>query len=237
METTRSGGQRIAYEIHGEGPAVLLQHGFASRRGTWRDNGFVAALAREFTVLAVDSLGHGDSDKPSAPARYRAEARADDLAAVLDARRIERANLVGYSMGGWLAVAFAARHPARLRSLTIGGWDPVGGRAVALPFETVLAGIRARAPQLAAWITPEAEPGLRASWDALADVAGAEATLAACPAPLLLWVGREDPAHAAMRALAARLPHAVFRDVPGDHLAAMTTHAAESLAAVQSILR
>src|SRR4029450_3925647 len=143
---------------------------------------------RELRVVTVDSLGHGDSDKPADPRAYRREAGADDLAAGLDALASERAHLVGYSMGGWMATGFAARHPERLRSLAIGGWDPVGGRPVArtqppIDVERAPAGARARAPELTAWIDAEAVPGLRGCWDALSDVEGAEAALAACPAP------------------------------------------------------
>jgi pimeloyl-ACP methyl ester carboxylesterase len=237
MEHATSRGCRIAFDVTGAGPAVVLQHGLLSRRRTWHDNGFVAALARSSTVVTVDSLGHGESDKPADPRRYRRDERADDLAAVLDACGIERAHVVGYSMGGWLAVAFAARHPGRLASLAIGGWDPVAGRgAMQIDFATVLAGARARAPALTAWIGPDAEPGLRACWDALADVSGAEATLAACPAPILLWAGERDPLHDAMRAVAARVAGAAFRAVPGDHLEAMTTHAPSSVAALRAFL-
>lgn len=237
MRHATNRGCRIAFEVAGEGPAVVLQHGLFSGRATWHANGFVAALARELSVVTVDSLGHGDSDKPAEPAPYRRDARADDLAAVLDALGIERAHVVGYSMGGWIAAGFAARHSGRLLSVAIGGWDPVAGRAATPAFETVLAGVRARASQLAAWIRPEFELGLRACWDALAEVEGAEAALAGCGAPVLLWAGREDPCHDAAQALAARLPCARFCTVSGDHLGAMTTHAAESVAALRDFLR
>jgi pimeloyl-ACP methyl ester carboxylesterase len=237
MNHATNRGCRIAFEVAGEGPAVLLQHGLFSGRATWHANGFVAALAREFTVVTVDSLGHGDSDKPADPAAYERDARADDLAAVLDALGLERAHVVGYSMGGWMAAGFAARHPDRLLSVTLGGWDPVGGRIARVEFETILAGVRALAPQQSAWIRPEFEAGLRACWNALADVAGAEAALASCRAPVLLWAGREDPCHDAAQALAGRLAGACFRAVPGDHLGAMTTHAAASLAALREFLR
>jgi pimeloyl-ACP methyl ester carboxylesterase len=237
MEHAAWHGHRIAFDVTGTGPAVLLQHGLLSGRSTWHANGFVAALAAGFTVVAVDSLGHGESDKPGDPAAYRRDARADQLAAVLDALALERAHVVGYSMGGWLAAGFAARHPGRLLSVTIGGWDPVAGRAAGVAFDTVLASVRARAPELAAWVRAEYEPGLRACWDALADVEGAEWALRTCLAPVLLWAGREDPVHDGARALAARLPGASFCAVPGDHLGAMTVHAGESIAALRDFLR
>jgi pimeloyl-ACP methyl ester carboxylesterase len=239
MQHAVNRGFRIAYDAQGKGPAVLLQHGLLSRRGTWHANGFVAALARRYTVVTVDSLGHGDSDKPADPAAYRRDARADDLAAVLDAIGAPRAHVAGYSMGGWIATGFAARHPHRLLSLTIGGWDPVKGRAAppTLDFGAVLAGTRARAPELAAWITPDAEPGLHACWHALEELGGAEVALGSCGAPVLLWAGTEDPSHDGMRALATRLAGSTFRSVPGDHLEAMTSHAPASLEAVSEFLR
>jgi pimeloyl-ACP methyl ester carboxylesterase len=237
MELATNRGYRVAFDACGEGPALLLQHGLLSRRTTWHANGFVAALARSFRVVTVDSLGHGDSDKPADPAAYRRDVRADDLAAVMDALGLERAHLVGYSMGGWMAAGFAARHPGRLRSLILGGWDPVRGRgSAAIPFDVVLGAARARAPQLTAWIDEQAMPGLRACWDALSEVEGAEAALASCGAPMLLWAGRQDPVHDAMQALAARLPGATFCAVSGDHLGAMTTHAAASLEALRGFL-
>ena len=241
MQHATNRGCRIAFECTGEGPLVLLQHGLLSRRRTWHDNGFVEALAPDFRVVTVDSLGHGNSDKPADPRAYRREARADDLAAVLDVLEVERAHLVGYSMGGWMAAGFAARHADRLRSVTLGGWDPVGGRTAAqtgpIDFETMLAGARARAPQLTAWIDAETTPGVRACWEALSEIEGAEAALAVCPAPVLLWAGKDDPVHDALKALASRLAGATFRAVPGDHLGAMTTHAAASLEALGAFLR
>ena len=240
MEYATHRGCRIAFEVCGEGPPALLQHGLLSRRTSWRESGFVEALAREFTVVTVDSLGHGDSDKPDDPRLYRRDARADDLAAVLDVLAIPRAHVVGYSMGGWMAAGFGARHPGRLLSLTLGGWAPGAGLAAAgeavIDFQTVLAAARARAPGLTAWITPEVTPGLRACWEALTEVEGVEAALAACPAPVLLWTGTDDPCRDAVQALAARLPRAAFRAVPGDHLGAMTTHAAASLATLRAFL-
>ena len=237
MAITTHRGLRIAFDVSGAGPVVLLQHGLLSRRGRWHANGFVAALTPRFTVVTVDSLGHGESDKPADCAAYARDERADHLAAVMDAVGAERAHLVGYSMGGWMANAFAARHPRRLLSLAIGGWNPAGGRAAAVvPFATVLAGARERAPELTAWITPDVEPAVAACWGALADGAGAEDALAACPAPVLLWAGREDPVHDGMRAVAARLSRATFRSVSGDHLGPMTAHAGESLDAVRALL-
>ena len=82
-------GQYIAYQTF-EGPTsnaatVLLQHGLLSRRKSWEDVGYVDALTANFNVITVDSLGHGDSDKPNDATFYARKQRAGDVVAVLDA--------------------------------------------------------------------------------------------------------------------------------------------------------
>src|SRR5262249_18404312 len=109
-------------------------------------------------------------------------------------------------------------------SLTIGGWDPIGGARFANgaqpPFEAVLAGARARVPDLALWITPELEPPIAACWNALAENDGAEEALTALRCPILLWSGEDDTCWAAAKALAERRGLA-FLSIPGDHAAAI----------------
>ena len=95
-------GQRIHYTVEGAGPLVVLQHGLFSRGGHWKEHGFVDALSDKFRVASVDLLGHGLSDKPTDPALYAQEARAGDIAAVIDDLGYDRAHLIRYSMGGWI---------------------------------------------------------------------------------------------------------------------------------------
>ena len=128
-----SRGQRIHYDLRGTGPLVILQHGFLSSGESWEKRGFVSPLSDKYRVACVDSLGHGLSDKPSDVSLYRSEQRSRDLVAVMDDLDCERAHLVGYSMGGWMSVAVARFYPERLASLSIGGWDIVGGAESALP--------------------------------------------------------------------------------------------------------
>ena len=101
MKYARNRGHRIAYDRIGQGPTVVLQHGFLDNRQSWKLLGYVDALADKFTVITVDSLGHGDSDKPSDAGCYVRQQRADDIVAVLNAESIDQAHYVGYSMGGW----------------------------------------------------------------------------------------------------------------------------------------
>ena len=118
-----SGGVDIAFRDEGEGPPVLLIHGFASSaRINWVNPGWFAALnGAGYRAIALDNRGHGESQKLYAPADYAIGTMADDVARLLDHLGIETADLIGYSMGGRIAVALAILHPGRVRSLVLGG--------------------------------------------------------------------------------------------------------------------
>src|SRR5215470_1886688 len=72
-------GARIAYDVSGEGPALMLLHGgFIQTRGDWRETGFVSRLKGEFRVITVDLRGHGESERPRESAAYGIERLCDD---------------------------------------------------------------------------------------------------------------------------------------------------------------
>src|SRR5215468_5642792 len=107
-------GRRIGYHDRGSGPAVVLLHPFPFDRLIWA--GIADALAARFRVIAVDARGFGESPLDE---RYAIADLADDLAALLAALDVPQAALVGMSMGGYTALAFAARHAARLGALIL----------------------------------------------------------------------------------------------------------------------
>ncbi|MBV8978875.1 MAG: alpha/beta fold hydrolase [Alphaproteobacteria bacterium] len=115
-------GVHIAWEALGEGPPIVLIHGFASdREQNWRAPGWYEALtAAGHRVVALDCRGHGESGKPHDPAFY-GDRMIDDVAAVMDAADVASADVLGYSMGGMLAMGMMMRHPARVRRAVIGG--------------------------------------------------------------------------------------------------------------------
>ncbi|MGH6890007.1 MAG: alpha/beta fold hydrolase [Rhizomicrobium sp.] len=116
-------GLRIAYEVVGEGPAVLLVHGFASSRAqNWGATGWYKVLADAgVRVIALDCRGHGDSDKPHDPAHYSSALMSADILAVAAATGARPADLVGYSMGGQLALHLLLNSPQAIRKVAIAG--------------------------------------------------------------------------------------------------------------------
>jgi pimeloyl-ACP methyl ester carboxylesterase len=108
-------GHRRAFTIAGRGPALLLLHGIGCDRTTWRP--VLPALARRFTVIAPDLLGHGESDKPRADYSLGGFANGmRDLLGVLD---FERATVVGHSFGGGVAMQFAYQFPERTERVVL----------------------------------------------------------------------------------------------------------------------
>ncbi|MCZ4097370.1 alpha/beta hydrolase [Streptomyces sp. SID13666] len=128
-------GYRRAYRIAGEGPAILLIHGIGDSSATWAD--LIPGLARHNTVIAPDLLGHGASDKPRAD--YSVAAYANGMRDLLGVLGIERATLIGHSLGGGVAMQFAYQFPERTERLVLVSTGGVGRevnpvlRAVSLP--------------------------------------------------------------------------------------------------------
>lgn len=133
-----SAGVPIAFLDEGEGEPILLIHGFASNREVnWVGPGWVETLTKAGRrVIALDNRGHGESGKPRDPAAYFAPVMAEDARRLLDHLGIERADVMGYSMGARITAFLALAHPARVRSVIFGGlgmglvdgtgpWEPI----------------------------------------------------------------------------------------------------------------
>jgi len=115
MPTVKVNDINMYYELYGHGEPIVLIPGLASDLS---DNAFITRrLSQKFRVLALDNRGAGRSDKPDAP--YTIEQMADDAAALMDAAGVERAHVIGISMGGRIAMALALRHPDRVSSLVL----------------------------------------------------------------------------------------------------------------------
>lgn len=130
MPRFTSGGLSLAYDEFGPSDArkaMVLVHGFSSNKyENWKRMGWYDAIAgKEMRGLALDCRGHGESDKPHDPALYDREAMARDVFNLLDHTGIERAHLLGFSMGAHIALTAALTEGGRIDHLIVAG---VGGR-------------------------------------------------------------------------------------------------------------
>lgn len=141
--TASAGGHKIAYYEAGpsDGPVVVLLHGLASDADTW-DKAIGPLASHGLRVLALDLLGHGDSDKPAGS--YLLTDFAASLAAFLDALDIPSATLCGHSFGGAIALYFGSQYPERVQRIVLVSAGGLGRevhpvlRAAALPVAPAL---------------------------------------------------------------------------------------------------
>ncbi len=117
MARIRVGDLAVAVSDGGAGPPVVLLHGLACGQRMWFHQ--IRALRRRFRVISYDQRGHGLTDAPAAATDYSAALLTRDLNGVLDALQIERAALVGFSLGGGPALALAATRPQRVSRLVL----------------------------------------------------------------------------------------------------------------------
>lgn len=108
-------GQKIHYQEAGSGPVVVLLHGLGGSSVNWALN--TAPLAQKFRVIVPDQIGFGKSDKPLIS--YRIGTYVDFLDAFLTQLKIEKASVVGISLGGWIAASYAITYPKRVEKLIL----------------------------------------------------------------------------------------------------------------------
>jgi 3-oxoadipate enol-lactonase len=115
MTIARVNGIALYYEVHGQGPPLLLIPGLSSDIGLFA--GVTGTLVESCQVVAFDPRGAGRSDKPDIP--YSIEGMADDAAALLELLGISSSTVVGYSMGGRIAMSLALNHPKAVGRLVL----------------------------------------------------------------------------------------------------------------------
>lgn len=124
---------RIAWERHGRGAPLLLIHGLGYARWGWEP--VLEPLARSFDVILFDNRGIGESDAPPGP--YTAAEMADDAIQALDEAGVDRAHVVGTSLGGMVAQELALGYPDRVDRLVLACTTPGGPNAHPMPQQTV----------------------------------------------------------------------------------------------------
>ncbi|HEY3847758.1 MAG TPA: alpha/beta fold hydrolase [Acetobacteraceae bacterium] len=117
MPVLNRDGVGIYYEAYGQGPPILLSHGYSATCRMW--DGQIAALRDRFRVIVWDMRGHGQSDVPADPTAYSEAATVGDMAALLHACDVESAVIAGLSLGGYMSLAFHLRHPSQVRALML----------------------------------------------------------------------------------------------------------------------
>lgn len=219
MPYASANGIKLYYEVHGEDHAepLILINGVGQWRDAWWRN--VGPLAEHFRVVTFDNRGIGNSDKPDIP--YTLDMMADDTLGLMDTLGIERAHILGHSLGGGIALFVARKQPARVSKLVLAStlyWGPQvampSARAMQLlqdrsgdPLELVKNGIRVAAAAGFETRDPEAfrrlielrftsqqTPNLylRHSQAGLSYFAADHIADFAPPVPVLLLVGEQD---------------------------------------------
>jgi pimeloyl-ACP methyl ester carboxylesterase len=233
MPRFQHGPVEIAYLDEGEGEPVVLVHGFASTKQiNWVQPSWTTTLVKAGRrVIALDNRGHGQSTKLYDPAQYDTPRMAEDVRALLDHLAVERADVMGYSMGARITAFLALMHPARVRSAIIAGLGIHLVDGVGLPMEIADA---LEAPSLADVTDPVGRTfrafadQTRSDLKALAAcIRGSRQTLtraevAAIKLPVLIAVGTKDTVAGSAHALAPLIPGAKVLDIPGrDHMLAV----------------
>ena len=202
-------------EERGTGAPLLLLHGNGEDHTYFSHQ--IAAFSPYFHVIAVDTRGHGRSPRGSAP--FTISQFADDLRAFLDARGIARADILGFSDGGNIALTFALRYPAHVGRLVLNGanLDPAGVKArVQLP---IVLGYRIA--RLFAGASPEAKRHAELLGLMVNEPHIRPEALHALTAPTLVIAGTRDMIRTAhTKQIAAHIPDAALVLLPGDHFLA-----------------
>ncbi len=234
MPTLDSAGFAIDYDVEGDGPPIVLVHGFASNaQSNWRAPGIIKALVGSGRrVITFDCRGHGKSAKPHDPEAYAGTKMPDDAIALMDHLGVPVADLWGYSMGGIFAATLLANHPERFNSVILSGIGDVllaGGRsraqaeaiASALEGDGATANATARGFRVFAERSGNDLSALAAMQKAQRSGAFEPAKLVATTLPVLILVGDADTLIVSADKLAAAMPSAEYVKVPGDHLSAV----------------
>ena len=117
MPTVNRNGVNIYFETHGDGPAIFLTHGFSDNLGIWQNQ--IEPLSKKNTLILWDLKGHGKTDSPEDMAHYSEEETLLDMLKILDHLNIKKASLGGFSLGGYMSLAFYRKYPNRVSSLLI----------------------------------------------------------------------------------------------------------------------
>jgi len=115
-------GLNYYVDIQGIGEPVVLLHGFTGNSSSWKE--VIPYIEGAYQFISIDIIGHGKTESPIEVERYQIESVRQDIITILDILSINRANLIGYSMGGRLALSLACTYPARIKCLILESASP-----------------------------------------------------------------------------------------------------------------
>ena len=229
MPYALNNGIRIHYHVEGQGPPVMMIHGWSDSLEDWHTNGYVNALKSSYQMILMDARGHGLSDKPRAPEAYVMDALVSDVVAVLDHLGLEQAAYWGHSMGGRIGFSLATNSPERVSAFILGSIDPTNNsperfhrraRNLSHGMERYLAGVESR------WGRMETEEhrdrflandalALSALTTSLGNSFGMEGVLSGLDKPIMMYAGSDDSFHSGAQKAAESAPSASFVSLDG----------------------
>jgi pimeloyl-ACP methyl ester carboxylesterase len=175
-----SDGVKIHYVIRGKGEPVILIHGlYSSANGNWQGPGIMTQLAQHYQVIAFDLRAHGQSGKPEGEDQYGVQ-MAEDVIRLMDHLQLGKAHLVGYSVGGMIAMKLLTLRPERINSVVLSG----------------MGWLKADSPSQHVWevIKGFGNPNFPAAClSSIAKLGITEAELKAVQVPVTIIIGDRDP--------------------------------------------
>jgi pimeloyl-ACP methyl ester carboxylesterase len=230
MTVARVNDIALYYEVHGQGPPLLLIPGLASDVGLF--GGVTGTLVESRQVVAFDPRGAGRSDKPDIP--YSIEGMADDAAALLELLEIPKTTVVGYSMGGRIAMSLALYHPHLVGRLVLAATSAHVPPISSLDWRSVAMEMLGRIPRPRR-VTPQPRYAFRRQRQASRNF-DCSKRLGEIKAPTLVLHGRND--HIVPLSLAHELhigiPDSRFVTVRGGHMALVTTQRHSFITEIQA---
>ncbi|MEX0496233.1 alpha/beta fold hydrolase [Raoultella terrigena] len=219
--STMPESSRLFYRAEGKGPLVIMLHGLLMDGRCWVDNGFVSAYSPFFRVVCPDLIGHGASDRLDAQDFYTRENQALSVVKLMDELGYDKAHVIGYSAGAWLAMGLLDSYPERVTSIVLGGWDCLKGIPETpfgkLSFDMFMDYARETAPELTQSLSLADEKSAEFFFNELSKQFNDDGNLLTRSTPKLLWAGANDPYYVSMSEQAEK--HAIcFIAGKGDHL-------------------
>jgi pimeloyl-ACP methyl ester carboxylesterase len=233
MPTFRHDNLDFHFIDEGDGDPIVLVHGFASNADiNWKFPGWISTLREAGRrVIALDNRGHGQSSKPHDSKLYGLPVMGGDVLALLDYVEVERADYLGYSMGGRIGMLLALTHPVRIRSAILGG---IGASLITGPGSGAPIVAALEAPSSASVADPIARSFRQFAEQTKSDLAALAACmrslnyafkpeqLAQCRVPVLIVRGGDDDIAGPGREIAAMIHGAEYVEIPRrNHMSAV----------------